>query len=296
MLFQMLPQPGTAPLRPRGSPVVARRACPLPAGSRPPAAPPLARPLLRVEGDLVSARLARLVAQRASPRDEVADHRPSGLVVARMPLPQAIRLPGPMLLREDDDDLVEQEPEGWGEWALRQAKNPWVWAGVGLGIGVAGLVYYNRDSITKAVTGEALKHPDLLAKGAEFMGPEWVADKAGNYISNTLKEMAESSSISTLSPTEHLLDVKDALMKTIPGGGMVNMGLKVAQQVADNQQLVSTGLEVARQLGPGFVGEVIKTVAVNHGGDIVLSGVQIATEPMFESAGWVYNKIGSNHW
>jgi hypothetical protein len=219
----------------------------------------------------------------------------SGLVIARMPLPTTVRQPGPMLLR-DDGDVDEQEPEGWGAWALRQSRNPWVWAGIGLGVGIAGLVYYNQDAIGDAIKGEALKHPELLTTGAKILGPDRVADMAGSYISSSLKEMAEQSSISSLSVSDHLSDVGDALVKVVPGGGLVNMGIKVAQGVADNEQLLRTGLEVAQRLGPEFVLDVVKKVAVDHGGDIALSTIEIATKPMYESAGWVYSHIGSNHW
>ena len=276
-----------------------------------PAAPPApagdAATRLSREDDALAALLARAVALRARPGQPAAPSSRVDLaapvvspapsahaVVARMPVGAASRLPGPLLMRNGDGD--GQQPEGWGAWALRQAKNPWVWAGIGLGCTVAGLVYLNSDKISEAVTKEAIKHPSLLSSGAKLMGKDYVADKVGTYLVKSLGEMAKESSIANLTPSGHLTDVVDSLARTIPGGGLANMGLKMAQKVSENQELVSTGLQVAKELGPEFVLDVVKKVAVDHGGDMALHGVEIATKPLYESAFWAYSKVGSNYW
>jgi hypothetical protein len=194
------------------------------------------------------------------------------------------------LLREEGDE--QQEPETWGAWLIRNKK--WILTGVGVAA-VGGLLYYNRDSIGELVKGEALKHPDLIATAAKAAGSKNVAKLAGDMLVKRL-EQAANSSIESLEPGEHFTDVGKALVKILPGGGLVTGAGELLQMANDNQQVLATTLEVGERLGAGYVLEVVTEIAKERGGEIVVHGINAATRPLIESAGFAYDHIGSPWW
>ncbi|HEY4277393.1 MAG TPA: hypothetical protein VGM91_04175 [Conexibacter sp.] len=119
---------------------------------------------------------------------------------------------------------------------------------LGLTALVGGLVYANRDAIGNAIMGEAIKHPQLLATGAKVLGPGQVANYAGDALVEGL-ENAANTPIDALSPTEHLADAGKALIKVLPGGGLLTGAGELAKMAGNNQEILATVYEVAKDLG-----------------------------------------------
>jgi hypothetical protein len=219
------------------------------------------------------------------------DRQPAGPVVARSPRSTASVRPATVLVARNGDgngDGGEAKPESWGEWGWRQAKNPWVWVGVGAAA-LAAYAVYNHESITEYVTQKAIENPHAVSTAAKIVGPQEVAKFVGPKLVEALKEVGEKS-ITDLTPTQHLTDALKGVVKaTVPGGSAMTTLYEVGSKVVENQELVKAGLTVGQDLGPGFVLEVAKEIAAEHGGEITLHGIDAMTKPVIESAAFIYN-------